>query len=48
MLGTRGPQQLPDRDGMQNRRNSFEFEDLLACGRGEMFTEGPQCHCRRC
>ena len=27
---------------MENRRNSFEFEDLLACGRGEMFTEGPQ------
>ena len=27
---------------MENRRNSFEFEDLLACGRGEMFSEGPQ------
>src|SRR6476646_2961391 len=27
---------------MQNRRNSFEYEDLLACGRGEMFAEGPQ------
>ena len=27
---------------MKNRRNSFEFEDLLACGRGEMFPEGPQ------
>ena len=27
---------------MENRRNSFEFEDLLACGRGEMFAEGPQ------
>jgi 3-hydroxyacyl-[acyl-carrier protein] dehydratase/trans-2-decenoyl-[acyl-carrier protein] isomerase len=27
---------------MENRRNSFEFEDLLACGRGEMFPEGPQ------
>jgi 3-hydroxyacyl-[acyl-carrier protein] dehydratase/trans-2-decenoyl-[acyl-carrier protein] isomerase len=27
---------------MQNRRSSFEFEDLLACGRGEMFTGGPQ------
>ena len=27
---------------MQNRPSSFEFEDLLACGRGEMFTNGPQ------
>ena len=27
---------------MEDRRNSFEFEDLLACGRGEMFPEGPQ------
>jgi 3-hydroxyacyl-[acyl-carrier protein] dehydratase/trans-2-decenoyl-[acyl-carrier protein] isomerase len=27
---------------MQNRRSSFEFEDLLACGRGEMFNGGPQ------
>lgn len=27
---------------MQNRRTSYEFEDLLACGRGEMFAEGPQ------
>jgi 3-hydroxyacyl-[acyl-carrier protein] dehydratase/trans-2-decenoyl-[acyl-carrier protein] isomerase len=27
---------------MQNRRSSFEFEDLLACGRGEMFAHGPQ------
>jgi 3-hydroxyacyl-[acyl-carrier protein] dehydratase/trans-2-decenoyl-[acyl-carrier protein] isomerase len=31
-----------DRFGMQNRRSSFEFEDLLACGRGEMFVGGPQ------
>jgi len=31
-----------DRFGMQNRRSSFEFEDLLACGRGEMFAGGPQ------
>ena len=28
--------------GMGNRRSSFEFEDLLACGRGEMFVHGPQ------
>jgi 3-hydroxyacyl-[acyl-carrier protein] dehydratase/trans-2-decenoyl-[acyl-carrier protein] isomerase len=27
---------------MQNRRSSFEFEDLLACGRGELFARGPQ------
>src|ERR1700753_4084776 len=27
---------------MENRRSSFEFEDLLACGRGELFGEGPQ------
>jgi len=25
---------------MQNRRSSFEYEDLLACGRGEMFGTG--------
>jgi 3-hydroxyacyl-[acyl-carrier protein] dehydratase / trans-2-decenoyl-[acyl-carrier protein] isomerase len=31
-----------DHFGMQNRRSSFEFEDLLACGRGEMFAGGPQ------
>lgn len=29
-------------DLMQNRRPSYEFEDLLACGRGELFAEGPQ------
>ena len=27
---------------MQERRSSFEYEDLLACGRGELFREGPQ------
>jgi 3-hydroxyacyl-[acyl-carrier protein] dehydratase / trans-2-decenoyl-[acyl-carrier protein] isomerase len=27
---------------MESRRNSFEYEDLLACGRGELFHEGPQ------
>src|ERR1700754_111352 len=31
-----------DRMLMENRRNSFEYEDLLACGRGELFTDGPQ------
>jgi 3-hydroxyacyl-[acyl-carrier protein] dehydratase / trans-2-decenoyl-[acyl-carrier protein] isomerase len=38
----------PIRDGeaartaMHSRRTSYEFEDLLACGRGELFSEGPQ------
>ena len=27
---------------MQERRSNFEYEDLLACGRGELFAEGPQ------
>jgi 3-hydroxyacyl-[acyl-carrier protein] dehydratase/trans-2-decenoyl-[acyl-carrier protein] isomerase len=27
---------------MDNRRSSFEYEDLLACGRGELFGDGPQ------
>jgi len=27
---------------MEERRSSFEYEDLLACGRGELFREGPQ------
>src|SRR5262249_23166210 len=27
---------------MNTRRSSFEYEDLLACGRGELFREGPQ------
>ena len=27
---------------MNERRSSFEYEDLLACGRGELFHEGPQ------
>ena len=27
---------------MQERRNSFDYEELLACGRGELFPEGPQ------
>ena len=28
--------------GMENRRTSYSYEDLLACGRGELFNEGPQ------
>jgi 3-hydroxyacyl-[acyl-carrier protein] dehydratase/trans-2-decenoyl-[acyl-carrier protein] isomerase len=33
-----------DTDGtrMGNRQTSFTYEDLLACGRGELFGEGPQ------
>jgi 3-hydroxyacyl-[acyl-carrier protein] dehydratase/trans-2-decenoyl-[acyl-carrier protein] isomerase len=27
---------------MEARRSSFEYEDLLACGRGELFPGGPQ------
>jgi len=27
---------------MGTRRSSFEYEDLLSCGRGELFVEGPQ------
>ena len=27
---------------MQERRSNFDYEDLLACGRGELFDKGPQ------
>jgi 3-hydroxyacyl-[acyl-carrier protein] dehydratase/trans-2-decenoyl-[acyl-carrier protein] isomerase len=27
-------------DGMDGRQNSFEYDDLLACGRGELFGQG--------
>ena len=27
---------------MHERRSNFEYEDLLACGRGELFAKGPQ------
>jgi 3-hydroxyacyl-[acyl-carrier protein] dehydratase / trans-2-decenoyl-[acyl-carrier protein] isomerase len=27
---------------MESRRSSFEYEELLACGRGELFKQGPQ------
>src|SRR5579872_766820 len=43
------PSQLARTDGTDtsatsghDRRNSFGYEDLLACGRGELFPEGPQ------
>jgi 3-hydroxyacyl-[acyl-carrier protein] dehydratase/trans-2-decenoyl-[acyl-carrier protein] isomerase len=43
MLGNRmSSDNLSPGIAMENRRNSFEFDDLLACGRGEMFPEGPQ------
>jgi len=31
---------LEERTGMQTRRGSYAYEDLLACGRGELFGEG--------
>jgi len=27
---------------METRRSSFAYEDLLSCGRGELFVDGPQ------
>ena len=39
-VGQRPPLRIEDRDGMQNRRSSFEYEDLLACARGELFGSG--------
>src|ERR1700687_1291969 len=27
---------------MQDRRSNFDYEALLACGRGELFVQGPQ------
>jgi len=27
---------------MQNQRTSFDYEELLACGRGDLFPNGPQ------
>jgi 3-hydroxyacyl-[acyl-carrier protein] dehydratase/trans-2-decenoyl-[acyl-carrier protein] isomerase len=30
------------RAGMQNQRTNFGYEELLACGRGELFPAGPQ------
>src|SRR5437588_7893628 len=32
---------------MEDRRSSFEYEDLLACGRGELFRDGPTWPWRR-
>jgi hypothetical protein len=47
-VGQRPPLRIEDRDGMQNPRSSFEYEDLLACGRGELFPAARNCRCRRC
>jgi 3-hydroxyacyl-[acyl-carrier protein] dehydratase / trans-2-decenoyl-[acyl-carrier protein] isomerase len=33
-------QASPPSGTMENRRSSFEYEDLLACGRGELFGAG--------
>jgi 3-hydroxyacyl-[acyl-carrier protein] dehydratase / trans-2-decenoyl-[acyl-carrier protein] isomerase len=41
MLGN-DPIRGGDTAAMHSRRTSYEFEDLLACGRGELFAEGPQ------
>src|SRR6201986_3024246 len=37
-----GPGNSQGGTGMEYRRSSFEYEDLLSCGRGELFVEGPQ------
>ena len=34
------PKVIEDGTGMEYRRSSFEYEDLLSCGRGELFVEG--------
>jgi len=31
---------LQERTGMRTRRGSYDYEDLLACGRGELFGDG--------
>ncbi len=31
---------------MDSRPSSYEYEQLLTCGRGELFAEGPSCRCR--
>src|SRR5438552_15251711 len=36
------PPRAAEREPMEPHRSSFEYEDLLACGRGELFREGPQ------
>jgi 3-hydroxyacyl-[acyl-carrier protein] dehydratase / trans-2-decenoyl-[acyl-carrier protein] isomerase len=40
VLGKRRRPTLQERTGMQNRRGSYDYEDLLACGRGELFGKG--------
>lgn len=45
MLGQRpawgtAPETRHDGDGMQTRRTNFDYEQLLACGRGDLFGEG--------
>src|SRR5437016_9343669 len=38
----KAPPRAAEREPMEPRRSSYEYEDLLACGRGEMFRQGPQ------
>jgi 3-hydroxyacyl-[acyl-carrier protein] dehydratase/trans-2-decenoyl-[acyl-carrier protein] isomerase len=33
---------VKDEIRMETKRTSFNYEELLACGRGELFNEGPQ------
>src|SRR5690348_14109256 len=42
MLGNRANACRGGDGRMQERRSNFEYEDLLACARGELFVEGPQ------
>src|SRR5271154_6376915 len=37
-----GPRRGGEWMRMPDRRSNFDYEDLLACGRGELFAEGPQ------
>ena len=40
--GSSGATKIGNFTGMQSRQSSYEYEELLACGRGELFGEGPQ------
>jgi 3-hydroxyacyl-[acyl-carrier protein] dehydratase/trans-2-decenoyl-[acyl-carrier protein] isomerase len=39
-MASQSAAQRGDTPPMENRRSTFEYEDLLACGRGEMFGPG--------
>jgi 3-hydroxyacyl-[acyl-carrier protein] dehydratase/trans-2-decenoyl-[acyl-carrier protein] isomerase len=36
------PARREDKAAMQNRPKSYSYDELLACGRGDLFPEGPQ------